>query len=144
MRLVLVFFVGFVMMGVSMPVMAQGNDNLDITAQPLCFTVRNEAPYKAYGSFVTDYYVRPDGIRARHRSNFRLEEAGAVHEEGYPIDRAEFCSYGPFYPGRKLEMVLRTLVPIFSCLTRVDQGEIVISGYRKPEGGTVTTAACFE
>lgn len=119
----------------------------EITQDPLCFRVRNTAPYKIYGSFVTDYYTAPDGTRARHRSNFRLEEAGATDpEKGYPLDIAEFCSYGPFYPGRKLEMVLRTLMPIFSCMTKVDQGEIVISGYRKdePMGGTVTTAACFE
>lgn len=117
----------------------------DIVSQPICFNVKNEAPYKVYGSFITDYYTRPDGIRARHKSNFRLEEAGATHEEkGYPIDRAEFCTFGPFYPGRKLELVIRTLVPVFSCKTRIDQGEIVIQGHRKPEGGTETTAQCFE
>lgn len=117
----------------------------EIVQDPICFNVRNEAPYKVYGSFVTNYYTRPDGIQARHKSNFRLEEAGATDpEKGYPIDQAEFCTYGPFYPGRKLELVIRTLVPIFSCMTRIDQGEIVIQGHRKPEGGTDTKALCFE
>ena len=117
----------------------------DVVAEPICFVVVNEAPYKVYGNFGTDYYTAADGTKARHRSNFRLDEAGAKHEtEGYPLDRAEFCSYGPFYPDRKLDLVLRTLVPIFSCKTKIDQGPIVISGYRKPEGGTVTTAKCFE
>lgn len=107
--------------------------------------VVNEAPYKAYGSFMTDWYTTPEGQKSRHRSNFRLEEAGAVHEEeGYPLDRAEFCSYGPFYPDRKLVLTLRTLVPIFECRTKIDQGPIIISGFRKPEGGTETKAACFE
>lgn len=123
-----------------LPVHAQ-----EIVQEPICFNVRSEAPYKVYGSFVTDYYTRPDGVRARHKSNFRLEEAGTTDpEKGYPLDRAEFCTYGPFYPGRKLELVIRTLVPIFSCQTRIDQGEIVIHGYRKPEGGTVTEADCFD
>lgn len=140
MRVILAIFVSFVMVFAVSPALAQ-----EITSEPVCFQVRSEAPYKIYGSFVTDYYTRPDGIRARHRSNFRLEEVGATHpEEGYPMDRAEFCSYGPFYPGRKLELVIRTLLPVFSCITAVDQGEIVISGRRKPEGGTVSTAACFE
>lgn len=122
------------------PVMAQ-----DIVSEPLCFQVRNEAEYKVYGNFVTDYYTTPDGTRARHRSNFRLDEAGSKDpEKGFPTDRAEFCSYGPFLEGRKLEMVLRTLVPIFSCKTRIDQGEIVIKGRRKPEGGAETWAECFE
>ncbi|MCE7886728.1 MAG: hypothetical protein DYH13_04395 [Alphaproteobacteria bacterium PRO2] len=116
----------------------------EIVQEPLCFGVRNEAPYKVYGNFGTDYYVAEDGTKARHRSNFRLDEPGSVDEEGYPSDRAEFCSYGPFYPDRKLEIVLRTLVPVFSCKTRIDQGEIVIKGHRKPEGGAETWAECFE
>lgn len=113
--------------------------------EPICFMVRSEAPFKVYGSFVTDYYTAEDGTRAKHRSNFRLEETGAVDDKGEPADRAEFCSYGPFYPEKKLELVLRTLVPIFSCKTRVDQGEIVIKGYRKEDGlGTNTYAECYE
>ncbi|MCK5284973.1 MAG: hypothetical protein KAJ86_05245 [Alphaproteobacteria bacterium] len=115
-----------------------------IVNEPICFQVINEAPYKIYGRFSTDRYIRPDGIKTRHRSNFRLEEAGSVHEEGYPIDRAEFCSYGPFYPEFKLDLTLRTLVPIFDCRTRIDQGAIIIQGRRKPEGGTETKAICFD
>ncbi len=116
-----------------------------VTAEPMCFFLINEAPYKVYGNFGTDKYVRPDGVTTRHRSNFRLEEAGTVHEEeGYPLDRAEFCSYGPFYPDYKLDLTLRTLVPIFDCRTRIDQGPIIIQGRRKPEGGAETKALCFE
>lgn len=128
------------------PALAQtpNNPNPDIVSEPICFAVRNEAPYKVYGSFVTDYYPSEDGTQARHRSNFRLDEPGGKDEKGEPSDRAEFCSYGPFLPDRKLELVLRTLVPIFSCKTRVDQGEIVIKGYRKPEGGTDTYAECYD
>jgi hypothetical protein len=106
--------------------------------------VKNEAPYKVYGNFITDYYTAPDGSRARHRSNFRLDEPGSKDAEGNPADAAEFCSYGPFLPGRKLELVLRTLVPIFNCQTRIDQGPIVIKGFRKPEGGTETYAECYQ
>lgn len=117
----------------------------EITSEPICFTVRNTANYKVYGSFVTDYYTSPDGIRARHTSNFRLEEAGAKDpKEGYPTDAAEFCSYGPFFPGRQLELVLRTLVPIFSCKTAIGVGEIVIKGERLPDdSGVKTWAECL-
>ncbi len=125
-----------------MPVSARAQE---IVNEPICFILRNEAPYKVYGSFSTDYYTRADGVRARHRSNFRLEEAGTTDEkEGYPLDAAEFCSYGPFYPDRKLDLTLRTLVPIFSCKTRIDQGDIIIQGHRKPEGGTETKALCYD
>jgi len=135
----LLFFSVFV----SGPVFAQ-NEDLDIVSEPICFEVRNEAEYSVTGSFQTDFYTRGDGIRARHRSNFRLQAAGSVDDEtDLPSDRAEFCSYGPFLPDRKLSFTLRTLVPIFACQTRVDQGEIVIKGKRKPEGGTETWAECY-
>lgn len=126
------------------PLAAQAqNEGLDIIDEPICFVLRSEAPYSTMGSFVTAEYTNEDGIVARHRSNFRFGEAGSKDDEGYPDDRAEFCSYGPFMPDRQLELTLRTLFPIFSCKTRVDQGEIVIKGYRKPEGGAVTWAECF-
>tara|TARA_B100001989_G_C24542425_1_gene468463 strand:- start:1588 stop:2004 length:417 start_codon:yes stop_codon:yes gene_type:complete len=117
----------------------------EITSEPICFVVRNTAEFKVYGSFITDYYTREDGIRARHTSNFRLEPKGTKHEEkGYPLDVAEFCSYGPFFPGRKLDMVLRTLVPIFECRTSVELGEIVIKGRRKADdSGVETWAECL-
>ncbi len=117
----------------------------DIVDEAICFQVINEAPYKVYGNFGTDYYTTAEGTRARHRSNFRLDEPGSKDlEKGYPLDRAEFCSYGPFYPGRKLYFTLRTLVPIFSCKTRIEDGPIVIKGYRKPGGGTETWAECYQ
>lgn len=138
------FFIGIIFLAFSPGAQAQ-NEDLDIVQEPICFVLHNEAPYNVYGSFSTNYYMREDGIRARHRSNFKLEKAGSINEKsGYPNDRAEFCSYGPFWPGRKLELTLRTLVPIFSCQTRIDQGEIIIQGVFKPEGGTDTKALCFE
>lgn len=117
----------------------------DIISEPMCFEVINEAPYNIYGKFVTALYIATDGSRARHTSNFKLEAAGSFDSKtGYKTDRAEFCSYGPFFEGRKLEMTLRTLVPIFSCQTRIDSGPIIIHGEKKPEGGTKTWADCFE
>lgn len=117
----------------------------NIVKDPICFTLRNTAPFKVYGTFSTDSFVRPDGVKTRHRANFRLDPAGAVDpEKNTPTDRAEYCSYGPFFPGNKLDLTLRTLVPIFNCRTRIDQGEIIIEGKQKPEGGTDTHALCFE
>lgn len=99
------------------------------TAQ--CFKVINKAPYTVLGTFVTDVYTDDKGQQGRHRSNFRLDSDHA----------SEFCTYGPYYEGGKLELVIRTLVPVFSCKTRVD-ADIVIHGRRKPEGGTDTWAVC--
>ncbi len=116
----------------------------EITAEPICFEVVNTAPHGVNGRFRTDLYTTPDGTRARHTSNFRLDAAGTIHEtEGYPLDRAEFCSYGPFYEGRKLEFVLVTLFPVFSCNTNVESGPIVIKS-RPIESGNRLWAECFE
>lgn len=126
---------------VSLPSTAKAQD---IVSEPICFFLINEAPYKVYGNFLTEYFTRPDGSRSRHRSNFRLDEPGTLDDEGFPADKAEFCTYGPFYQDQKLYFTLRTLVPIFSCKTKVDQGPIVIKGYRKPGGGTETWAECYQ
>jgi hypothetical protein len=124
----------------------QGAQAQEILNEPICFTVRNTAPHKVYGNFVTDYYTAEDGTQARHRSNFRLDEAGAKDpEKGFPLDAAEFCSYGPFFPERKLELVIRTLIPVFSCKTSVEKGEILIKSERLPDdSGNKIWAECFE
>ncbi|PCJ03178.1 MAG: hypothetical protein COB14_00140 [Alphaproteobacteria bacterium] len=116
----------------------------EITSQPICFTIRNEAPYRVYGDVTTNYYTTPDGTKARHTGTFRLQKAGTRHKtEGHPLDISEFCSSGPFYPGRQLEITLRTFVPVFSCKTSIEAGEIVIKGQRKKEGGVRTWAVCY-
>lgn len=105
----------------------------EIVQDPICFTIRNTAEHKIYGTFGTNYYIAADGTQARHRSNFRLEPAGSKDDEGYPADAAEFCSYGPFFEDRKLELVLRTLFPVFTCYTHIENGEIVIKSKRNED-----------
>lgn len=118
----------------------------EILNEPVCFTVRNTANHKVYGNFVTDYYTAEDGTQARHRSNFRLDEAGAKDpEKGFPLDVAEFCSYGPFFEGRQLELVIRTLIPVFTCKTSVEKGEIIIKSERLPDdSGNKIWAECLQ
>ncbi len=117
----------------------------DIVSEPICFNVRNAANFTMYGNIGTDYFTNTDGMKARHRSNFILEPAGSKDDEGYPSDRAEFCSYGPFFQGRKLELVMRTLFPVFTCMTQLDQGEIVLRAKRKADdSGYEYFADCFE
>lgn len=95
-----------------------------------CFNIMNTAPYTVTGSMVTALYPTADGTQARQRLNFRLG----------PKENRRFCSYGPFYPGERLELVLRTLVPIFSCYTAA-QGDIVIKG-EMTKNGSKTSAIC--
>jgi len=104
----------------------------EVVADPLCFNIVSRAPFTVFGTLVSNIYTTDDGSKARHRSNFRLEEGQAT----------QFCTYGPFYAGRKLELVLRTLIPVFSCKTALYK-DIEISGRRKPEGGTEVWATCL-
>jgi len=123
------------------------NEGLDVSSEPICFAIRNSAEYRVNGTIATEKFERPDGIRARHRSNFRLQKAGTIEEEsGKKTDRVEFCSYGPFLANRQLILTLKTLFPVFECNTRVDTGqEIVIRGARKADdSGVDTWAECFE
>jgi hypothetical protein len=96
-----------------------------------CFMLVNRASYTVLGAINTNYYTTAAGIQARKNANFRLS----------PGQRQEVCTRGPYYAGERIELVLRTIVPIFSCYT-VAQGEITIFGERKPEGGTRTWANC--
>ena len=104
----------------------------EVISEAQCFNVINKAPYTVYGSINTNYFVTSDGIKTRHKSNFRLSSQ----------EKVEFCTYGPFYEGRKLELVLRTLLPIFNCKTGVTE-DVIIYGRRKSEGGTETYAVCL-
>ncbi len=107
----------------------------------------NEAPHSVNGHIFTEKYPKPDGTYGRHKSNFRLQAKGTMHDEGYPLDKAEFCSYGPFFEGRMLEITLKTLFPVFSCKSKIDQGPIMIHSEPReddPFGGVRMWADCYE
>lgn len=104
------------------------------TETPYCFKVKNTAEWTILGDVSTDYFTAPDGQRGRHRANFRLG----------PGEEKEMCSYGPFYPDFKQDLTLRTIVPIFSCRTRVDKGDILVKGEIGSDGKSKTWAECFE
>lgn len=135
-----IFCILAVIAGLAAPAIAQDSPLMppaltgaagEIGKAPQCFHVVNKAPYTVLGTVSTDYFTNPDGVKARHRSNFNLKSG----------EQTRFCTQGPYYEGGKLELVLRTLVPVFDCKTRVD-GDIIINGRMKPEGGTDSWAIC--
>jgi hypothetical protein len=109
------------------------NSEGEVVDKPICFNVINKAPYTVVGVFSTNIYKTKEGIEAKHRANFRLETG----------QQTNFCSLGPFFAGRKLDLTLRSLIPLFSCRTAIT-GDIIIYGRRKDEGGTDTWAACLK
>lgn len=122
-----------VMVGLTLCYTGPARADGEITKQPVCFRLENTAPYKVYGTIATDYVAMPDGTRAKHRSNFNLE----------PKHFAQICSTGPFFPGRKLDIQLRTLVPVFECRTALT-GPLIIRGERPPGKPARTWIDCIQ
>lgn len=119
----------------SSAVYAQDN----ITAAPICGKLVNVSEYTVRGSIATDrtVYNDPndpvrDGTMSRHQSNFVLK----------PGEKFDVCSTGPFYPGMKLELMLRTLVPVFTCKTALG-GDILIKGEYGEDGQYKSWAECL-
>lgn len=135
-------FAVFFVFALAPPAFAQ-SANGEVVSEPICFTLINTTDHGMNGSIRTQLYTREDGTQARHTSNYRLQAKGSVDHEGYPADRVDFCSYGPFYEGRKLELVIRTLWPVFSCITNIESGPIML-GSTPIESGYRYWAECFE
>lgn len=121
------FFLFIIIATLSCPALARPL----VTDTPLCGTLVNKSNYKVYGSVSTEYFPGPNG-QQRHWQNFTLK----------PEERMQICSQGPFYKDYTLELVLRTLIPVFNCYTRLG-GEIIIDSRQREDGSTETFATCL-
>lgn len=87
--------------------------------EPTCFQIINAEERTVYGHVETAY--TPE--QTRHRSHFRLNEG----------EQVQVCTTGPLYPGGRLKFVVRTLFPVFECLTRADK-DVIIRREQNPDG----------
>ncbi len=94
----------------------------DVTPFKECATLRNAANQEVLGVIKTDQF-KYKGQMVRHEGVFDLQDG----------ETAEICSTGPFFPGYKVELTIRTIMPLFSCKTRLS-GEIVLRS--RDEGDT--------
>lgn len=99
---------------------------------PVCSDLINETGYAVYGAVETDRAIGPDGETIYHRSNFRLKAD----------ERTRICANGPFFPGGKVILTLRSLFPLFECKTALGQ-PITINATRKDSGGYDWSATCY-
>lgn len=104
----------------------------EITSQPICTYLVNRSDQTIMGSISTKAQKLDDGSMAAHTENFKLV-AG---------DRRQFCAAGPFFEGRRLELTLRTLIPLFSCYTKIDR-EIFLDAKPGPGGFKKLSATCY-
>ncbi|MFA7276352.1 MAG: hypothetical protein WC043_06075 [Pseudobdellovibrionaceae bacterium] len=102
----------------------------EVTPFKECATLRNAAPQIIMGVIRTAPFKFKGKIE-RHEANFSLNEGESV----------EICSTGPFYEGYKVDLTIRTLIPLFSCKTRLS-GEIVLRRKEDENGNKLLYADC--
>lgn len=96
------------------PVWAQipsAQRDMEVTSSPLCTFLINRSDQTIMGTIMTMPQTLDSGDSVRHRENFKLV-AGA---------RQQFCTTGPFFEGRRVELIIRTLIPLFDCKTKLDR-----------------------
>ena len=84
------------------------------TDTPLCLTLDNKTGDAVLGHIETAEYRDDHGKQSWHRHNFRIPKE----------ESQEVCSTGPFFDDQKLRVVVKTIMPLYTCLTSM--------------GGTVT------
>lgn len=102
-----------------------------ISPRPYCATIKNTAEFMLYVMIRSDYGTNRSGKKQRHESSFRLE----------PGKDTQVCSTGPFYPGYKVELVIKSLLPVFNCKTRL-VGTIPLKVDERPDGTHKIYAVC--
>lgn len=103
----------------------------EIISRPICSWLTNRSDQTIIGTLATASQKIASGDVVRHRENFRLGSG----------ERKQFCAAGPFYEGQRLELTLKTLIPLFSCKTKIDQ-EIFLDAKEDENGFRKLSATC--
>lgn len=103
----------------------------EVTPFEECANLRNMTDQTIMGVVRTAPFKATTGNVQRHEGSFRLE----------PDEMATICSKGPFYDGYRVELVIRTIIPLFTCKTRLS-GEIYLRKTESKEGITKLYAEC--
>lgn len=103
----------------------------EVTPFNECATLRNMSGQTIMGVVRTAQFKSTTGSVQRHEGTFRLE----------PEETAQVCSQGPFYDGYRVELVIRTIIPLFTCKTRLS-GDIYLRKTETKEGITKLYADC--
>lgn len=98
---------------------------------PLCLKIHNTIDHEVLGHIETAEYYDDAGKLSWHRSNFRIKED----------ETKEVCSTGPFFDGYKLRIVIKTLMPLYSCKTEMNR-TVTLSNQTDENGITLPVADC--
>jgi len=103
----------------------------EILSKPICSWLNNRSDQTILGTLSTASQKIDSGDVVKHRDTFRLA-AG---------ERKQFCAAGPFYEGQRLELILRTVIPLFTCKTKIDK-EIFLDAKPDENGVKKLSATC--
>lgn len=103
----------------------------EVTPFEECATLRNMSDQSIMGVVRTAPFKTTTGDPKRHEATFRLEAD----------ETAQICSKGPFYEGYKIELMIRTIIPLFTCKTRLS-GDIMLRKKQNDDGTTKLYAEC--
>ncbi len=85
------------------------------TPQPQCADIKNETDGKVFVAIRTDFYAKPDGTRSYYETVLHLD----------PGKFQQVCAKGPFFPDYKVLLMVKSLLPLFDCKTKM-QGTIAV------------------
>ena len=103
----------------------------EIRSKPICTAMINRSDQTIMGTISTMPQRLADGAMAAHKDNFTLKSG----------ERREFCASGPFFQGQRLSLTLRTIIPLFSCYTKIDR-EIFLDA-KEEDGFKKLSATCY-
>lgn len=104
----------------------------EITTQPMCGKLVNRSAQTIMGTIATKSQKLSSGDMVAHQENFKLLSG----------EERELCTTGPFFEGRRLELTLRTLIPLFSCYTKIDR-TIYLDAKPDETGFKKLSATCY-
>ena len=82
-----------------------------LSPTPQCSVFKNQSERTVFVAVRTNYFEGTDGTKQRHEASIRLE----------PQEKQQICAQGPFYDGYRVEVILRTIIPLFDCKTKLGQ-----------------------
>jgi hypothetical protein len=103
----------------------------DVTPFKECATLVNSANQQVMGVIKTESYMFKGQV-LRHEKNFNLQDGETV----------AVCSTGPFFPGYKVELTIRTIMPLFNCQTRLSGNIYLRSKWDDENGVQILYADC--
>lgn len=127
------FLILLVALVTATPAMAQigAGEQGEITKTPICSKLTNRSTVSIQGTIALAPQTLPSGEPQQFSDNFKLA----------PGESREICASGPFYEGRRIDLSIRTLIPLFNCKAALGE-EIFLDMEEQPDTTKKYSATC--